>query len=106
MSTLRSRINAPSPLPPRAFCFWKKNAIPSAPAIPAAVIKTPRLLIFGFSSLAPKKFEQCKTYLSIQNPIKIEQNRFFRMFSFSMLFLNELVKTKQNYLCLRVAIEH
>ena len=28
------------------------------------------------------------------------------MFSFSMLFLIELVKTKQNDLCLRVAVEH
>ena len=86
MSTLRSRINAPSPLPPRAFCFWKKNAIPSAPAIPAAVIKTPRLLIFGFSSLAPKKFEQCKTYLSIQNSIKSNKIDFFECFRFQCYF--------------------
>ena len=28
------------------------------------------------------------------------------MFSFSVLFLNELLKTKQNDLCLRVAVEH
>ena len=30
----------------------------------------PRLLIFGFASLAAKKIEQCKTYLSIRNSIK------------------------------------
>ena len=45
---------------PSAYFFEKKN-----PTAPPPLPPTPRLLIFGFSSLAPKKFEQCRTYLKI-----------------------------------------
>ena len=44
------------PPPPSATYFFSKKSNPPA------VIRTPpsHLLIFGFLSLAPKKFEQCK----------------------------------------------
>ena len=45
--------------------FLKKNPTPL------------RLLIFGFSSLAPRKFEQCKTYYEID---------FFECFRFQCYF--------------------
>ena len=50
----------PNKRAPRLFFLKKKKKIR-----PPAVIRTSRLLILGFSSLAPKKFEQYKTYLSI-----------------------------------------
>ena len=64
--TLRSRTNAPSP----AYFFEKESPPPP-----------PLLLIFGFSSLAPKKFEEYKTYLSILNSID-----FFECFRFQCYF--------------------
>ena len=48
--------------PPLNF-FEKKN-----PTL-LLLLGPPRLLIFGFSSLAPKKIEQFKTYLSTRNSI-------------------------------------
>ena len=44
------------------------------------------LLIFRFSSLARKKFEQCKTYLSIRNSIKSNEIDFFKCFRFQCYF--------------------
>ena len=61
MSTLRSRINAP---PPRIF-FEKKIRPPAVIRTPS--LPSPRLLIFAFSSLAPKKFEHCQTSWEISN---------------------------------------
>ena len=43
----------------------KSNPLRSRINRPPAVIRAPRLLIFGFSYLAPKIFEQCKTYWEI-----------------------------------------
>ena len=84
-TTLRSRINIPHPPPP--LIFFEKNSEPPAP----------RLLIFGFSSLAPKKVEQFKTCFSIRNSMNSNEIDFFECFCFfRMLILNELVKTKQN----------
>ena len=44
----------------------------------------PRLLIFGFSSLAQKKFE--KTYLSIRNSRTSNEIDFFECFGFNVIF--------------------
>ena len=67
--TLRSQTNASFP----AYFFEKESPPPSLPPF--------RLLILGFSSLAPKKFEEYKTYLSILNPID-----FFECFRFQCYF--------------------
>ena len=85
--TLTSQINGPHP----AYFFLKKILF---------------LVIFRFSSPAPKKFEQFKTYLSIRNSINSNEIDFFEYFLFSGLLLNEFVKTKQNDSCLRVAVEY
>ena len=60
------------PLPP--LFFWKKNLTPSP------------LLIFGFSNLTPKKFELCKTYLSIRNSINSNEIDFSECLRFQCYF--------------------
>ena len=60
--------------------FLEKN--PTHPLL----LGPPRLLIFGFSSLAPKKIEQCKTYLSIRNSIKSNEIDFLECFRFQRYF--------------------
>ena len=49
-------------------------------------VDNPSLLVFGFSSLAPKKFEQFKTYLGIRNSIKSNEIDFFECFRFQCYF--------------------
>ena len=69
--------------------FGTLNRFPSPPSIAVIsllLLDPPRLLIFGFSSLAPKKFEQCKTYLSIRNSIKSIEINFFECFRFQCYF--------------------
>ena len=46
----------PPPPHPQLIFFEKKSD-------PLTVIRIPCLLTFGFSCLAPKEIEQCKTYL-------------------------------------------
>ena len=48
-------------IPPCLFFLKKKSDTP--PPTPPLLLGPSRLLIFGFSSPAPKKIEQCKTYL-------------------------------------------
>ena len=64
---------------PRIF-FEKRNRTPPL------LLGPPRLIIFGFSGLAPKKFEQCKTYLSILNSIKSSEIYFLNVFVFNVIF--------------------
>ena len=66
------RTNA-TPLSSPAYLF------PNTPFTPP-----PRLLIFGFSSLAQKKFE--KTYLSIRNSRTSNEIDFFECFGFNVIF--------------------
>ena len=76
-NTLRSRKNAPPPV-----IFFEKKIRP-----PPLLLGPPLpLLIFGFSSLVPKAFEQCKTYLSIRNSIKSNEIYFFECFCFQCYF--------------------
>ena len=62
--------------------FFEKNPTPPLLLGPPP----PRLLIFGFSSLPPKKFEQFKTYLSIRNSIKSNEIDFYVSFRFQCYF--------------------
>ena len=79
MNFRNSYSKVPNKRYPTAYFFGKKPRSP-------AVIRTPRLLIFGFSSLAPKKIEQCKTYLSIRNSIKSNEIDFSECFRFQCYF--------------------
>ena len=65
---------------PFAYFFWKKN--PTPPLLLGPL----RLLIFVFSSLAPKKFERCKTYLSIRNSTKSNEIDFSNVFVLNVIF--------------------
>ena len=78
-----SYFKVPNKCPPPAYFSGEKKIDPPSPP---AVIRTPRLLIFGFSRLASKKIEQCKTYLSIQNSIKSSEIDFFECFRFQCFF--------------------
>ena len=75
----------PNKRPPPLIFFQKKNPTPRSPPLPL-LGPPPRLLIFGFSNLAPKKFEQCKTYLSIRNSRKLKEIDFFQYFRFQCYF--------------------
>ena len=78
-----SKVPNKRPPPPLRLFFKTKSD-------PPAVIRTPPphpgLVIFGFSSLAPKKFGQCKTYLNIRNSIKSNEIDFFECFHFQCYF--------------------
>ena len=65
--------------------FLKKESAPPSPQAPA-VIRIPRLLIFGFLSLASKTFKQGKTYLSIRNSVKSNEIDFSECFRFQCYF--------------------
>ena len=83
--TLRSRTNAhlpsntPAPTPVTRLLFKKK--IRSSPSSSSPLLLgLPCSLIFGFSSLAPKKIEQGKTYFSIRDSIKSNETGFLKCF--------------------------
>ena len=71
----------PNKRPPPPLMFFEKKIRPHS-----FLLGRLRLLIFGFSSLAPKQFEQCKTYLSIRNSIKSNEIDFFECFRFQCYF--------------------
>ena len=79
-SPLNAYSKVPNKRPPPPFIFFEKKIQPPA------VIKSLRLLIFGFSSLASKKIEQCKTYLSIRNSTKSNEIDFSECFHFQCYF--------------------
>ena len=85
--TLECYFKIPNKRNPRLL-FWKKKSDPNPLSSPLLLgpPPSPRLLIFGFSSLAPKKFEHCKTYLSIRNSIKSNEIDFFECFRFQCYF--------------------
>ena len=108
-SALRSRINAPRPLPPPAHLIYLKKEIWFTQLLlgpPNALTPNSPLLNFWIFCSRSKKIWTVQNVPYYSKFNKIEWNRFFQMFSFSILLLNKLVKTKRNGLCLRVAVEH
>ena len=81
-----NRLSGYSKVPNKRACLFffekKSDQTPSSPLL----LGPHRLLIFGFSCLAPKNIEQCKTYLSIRNSIKSNEIYFSECFRFQCCF--------------------